>query len=295
MGRAKGLYEKGRVLLEQCKELLTQYESRITIRQLYYRLVAAQVIPNSRKGYNTLLSNLARWRKDRLLPADAFCDLTRRVREVETWADLKSRLTDISYWRDLWEGQDQRLEVWCEKDALTTILEPICEKWLVPLFVCRGYASISSLNDSTERLSGKRILYFGDYDPSGVDIPRAAKAGVEFWGARDVDLDVIALTPEQIQEHQLPPVPPKTTDTRTAGFLAKNGQDTVELDALAPDVLARIVEEAIRTHIDLDTWKTEEIAEKREDRLLEAVKPLLVRLVTVVEEQIEQAQDDEKE
>lgn len=69
------------------------------------------------------------------------------------------------------------------------------------------------------------------------------------WGHR-VSVVRRALLPEQIEEHQLPPDPAKVTDSRTIGFRAAHGNDTVELDALPPEVLAEYVEAAVMEFVD---------------------------------------------
>ncbi|MGC1955644.1 MAG: hypothetical protein WA970_24350 [Gammaproteobacteria bacterium] len=56
------------------------------------------------------------------------------------------------------------------------------------------------------------------------------------------------MIPEHIEQYSLPTAPPKATDQR-----AFVGQ-TVQAEALPPDVLARIVERAIEQNIDLDAY-----------------------------------------
>ena len=79
----------------------------------------------------------------------------------------------------------------------------------------------------------------------------------------------VALTPEQIDEHSLPPQPTKGTDSRARGY----GHDgSWELDALPPEALAKLVADAIREHLPPD------FAERREaDR---AVRLRLAELAT---------------
>lgn len=250
-----------RELLAACQGILAEYGQRITLRQLYYRLVAAQVIPNSAK-YNRLKGNTANWRKAGKLDPHAFCDLTREPHEWAMWPNLKQRLGYIHYRRDRWQTHDERPEVWLEKEALATVFQPVCERFGVTLQVCRGYPSISALCDAAARLEGP-ILYFGDFDSSGVDIPRSVGDELRTWGG-GADVDVIALTPEQINAHQLPAAPPKPRDSRTRRFLAEHGNGTVELDALPPSALTALIEEAISARIDFEAWNHEAEIERRE-------------------------------
>ena len=53
------------------------------------------------------------------------------------------------------------------------------EPWGVPLMVTRGYASLSFLNSAAETIEAVAkaayLYYFGDWDPSGVDILKQAR------------------------------------------------------------------------------------------------------------------------
>jgi len=79
-----------RDLLATCQAVLAEYDGAITLRQLYYRLVAAQVIPKSAKAYSQLKTNTANWRKAGRLDPDAFCDLTREAIRTSAWPNLPS-------------------------------------------------------------------------------------------------------------------------------------------------------------------------------------------------------------
>lgn len=259
-----------RELLEQCLKLLADYEQQITVRQLYYRLVAAGVIANTLRDYKRLVGFLTRWRKGGDLDPAVFVDLTREPDPPRTWVDLATFLERVreSYRRDRWQGQEVRPEVWIEKEALATVFDPVCREFAVLLQVCRGYPSLSCLVEASHRT--ERILYFGDFDPTGVDIPRNVREELEgAWGAR-VNLDVIALMKDQAEERELPWDYAKPTDSRTKAFLAEHGIDhTWELDALPPDVLERMVREAIEAEItDQEAWDTEGEREEEESARL---------------------------
>ena len=61
-----------------------------------------------------------------------------------------------------------------------------------------------------------------------------------------VEFTRLVVTPEQIRRHRLPTAPPKATDRRSfAG-------ETTQAEALPPDILARIVEDAITDRLDRD-------------------------------------------
>ena len=91
------------------------------------------------------------------------------------------------------------VEVWLEKDALSGVVFPITGELDVPLMVTRGYPSISFLHGAAETIArqGKPsyLYYFGDHDPSGVDITRSVADGIqEFAPDADVVVERIAVT-----------------------------------------------------------------------------------------------------
>lgn len=99
------------------------------------------------------------------------------------------------------------------------------------------------------------ILHLDDYDPSGLDIERDLENRLSRYGAGDFKVERIALTQEQTQHYQLPPMPAKISDPRLASFIADTGGiAAVELDALPPNVLQDMVRNAILGHIDGKKW-----------------------------------------
>ncbi len=61
----------------------------------------------------------------------------------------------------------------------------------------------------------------------------------------------VALTAEQVAMHDLPTAPAKASDGRSKNWTG----ETCQLEALAPDVLADIVRDAIVQHFDLDEFR----------------------------------------
>jgi hypothetical protein len=94
----------------------------------------------------------------------------------------------------LWDEADTAVEVWIEKEALAGVLRRVTVEWDVPLMPIRGYSSLTAQHDAAERIveraehgQGTAVYYFGDYDPSGEDIERAAKVGVGHCIAQLID------------------------------------------------------------------------------------------------------------
>jgi hypothetical protein len=115
----------------------------------------------------------------------------------------------------------------------------------------------NSYHLSLQKQENKIVLYFGDFDPSGLDI---ANSIYKRLGEQDVDatFNRVALNQKQIIKYSLIPNPTKKADTRTPRFIEQNGDKCYELDALPPDVLQRIIEDSIKSYINpqkLKEWK----------------------------------------
>ena len=73
----------------------------------------------------------------------------------------------------------------------------------------------------------------------------------------------VALTMEQVEDLDLVPrMQAKEGDTRAKGFVEKNGKDVFELEAVPPDVLAKMLRDAIDSVIDVDAFNHELDCEK---------------------------------
>ena len=95
------------------------------------------------------------------------------------------------------------------------------------------------------------ILYFGDFDPSGQDIPRSLMDNLNFFETWP-QVEMIALTLQDIITHDLPSNFTKSSDNRSAKFIEQNGDCAVELDALPVQVLQQRIRESIEAYMDLE-------------------------------------------
>lgn len=166
----------------------------------------------------------------------------------------------------MWLGQRYRVFCIVEKAALTGVLDPVCRKYDIPLLAARGYASASVLHEfATEDLvlavnAGQVpvVLYLGDHDPSGLDMTRDIKARlnlfVEHHTGEAIEVVRLALNMEQIEELRPPENPAKTTDRRFEAYRVEFGTSSWELDALRPEYLGGVVEDAVVKLLDREAW-----------------------------------------
>ncbi|MGD0576507.1 MAG: hypothetical protein ABSA74_00315 [Candidatus Staskawiczbacteria bacterium] len=264
--------EKTAELIVQTEDILKEYSVPLTVRQLYYRLVAKQIIENNSKSYKNLDVVLTKARKNGYLAFDAFTDRVRKPIRSGSWSDLKDFIASVkrSYVKDKWENQEEYVEVWLEKDALAGIFEPITQRYDVNLLVGRGYQSLSAINEAVRRFPKKpvHILYFGDFDPTGKDIPRNAIATLKGCFGISPTFETVSLTREEISKYRLPPALTKKSDSRSKKFVKAHGDIAVELDALPPDVLEKNIIRNIQKYLDVEQFKKDLAVEKAERKEL---------------------------
>lgn len=256
-------------LLETCDEIIEDYQASgytLTTRQLYYQLVAKDLIPNTVKSYNRIKSLISEARLAGLLDWDAIEDRGRVVHLPGGWDTPQAILRGAAYGFRInrWEFQPVRIIVMVEKQALEGVLDTVCSKWGVSFVANKGYASSTLLYQEGRKIKTAleahkivRVLYLGDHDPSGLDMDRdiyerlwmfsEGQEGLFREDTRRDELTVtrLALTQGQIQQYNPPPNPAKMTDARAAEYIKQHGNSSWELDALAPNLLEQMVGTAI--------------------------------------------------
>ncbi len=254
-------------LIEAAAVILDDHHP-MTLRQVFYRLVAAQVIENSRGAYQACSKALVAARREGLIPWHHIEDRLRRPRRVAMWSGLTAfaQTAAAAYRRNVWAEQAALLETWLEKDALSGIFLDALEPYGVTLNVGRGFDGWPSIHDAAGRLGhGDTILYFGDFDPSGEDMVRSLRERLGLLGSRP-EIVKCALTIDDVRRYDLPPDATKASDTRSRAFVARYGDMAVELDALPLEVLRDRIVAEVEGRMDLvalDRVREREAAERQ--------------------------------
>ncbi|MCJ7759789.1 hypothetical protein MUP59_01435 [Candidatus Bathyarchaeota archaeon] len=282
----RGKVMKYSELIREVNTILSQYTVKLTLRQVYYRLVSKNLIPNTKASYKGLSHQLVKAREKGDVDDRRIEDRSRKVQGFGDWgfddlddfiAGQVSRLKDSweNFSRRQWEDQPKKVIVALEKDALSRMFTDVANGFRIQVYATKGYGSYTFVNDLAGDLDEEKenvILYFGDYDPSGRDIERDLRDRlVRYYGRDNFTVVRIALKPDQISQYNLPPMP------EDAETLAKLGRDprtkqygmefAVELDALEPPVLQELIRSSINAQIDSDLWnaKLEETKADREE------------------------------
>lgn len=268
-------------LIRLVNEVINDYKAQgyeLTLRQVYYQLVARGYIPNNERSYKNVGNLINDGRLAGLIDWYAITDRTRNLRGNSHW-DTPSEViasAEYSYLLDKWEGQPNYVEVWVEKDALVDVVGQACRPLDVPYFSCRGYTSQSEMWMAAQRFrrqdfrEQRIIIHLGDHDPSGIDMTRDIQERLDMFGA-DVCVKRVALTMEQIDFYSPPPNPAKITDSRCDKYIAQYGHESWELDALEPKVITDLIKEQVTMYRDDGLYQrvcNKENREKRELQML---------------------------
>lgn len=256
-------------LINDIVETYQEQGFTLSVRQLYYQLVARALIENTEQSYKRIASIINDGRLAGLIDWDAIEDRNRDVQLRTRW-ESGAHIVDAaasSYHMDMWDNQDHRVIVIVEKAALAGVLEGVCTNYDVPLLAARGYPSVSIVRElALEHIVGPidngqyvTVLHLGDHDPSGIDMTRDLRERLEMFVGADTDSDMltvdrIALTMPQIEEVRPPPNPAKSSDSRFGDYLKKFGSSSWELDALNPSYLANLLEGALMKYLNADRW-----------------------------------------
>lgn len=274
-------FQKSRLeMIATMNAIIDEYQSMgyvLTIRQLYYQLVAREVIPNTLQSYKNIASLCNDARLAGHMDWDAIEDRTREFLSVPHWTSGKDILAGAasSFNVDMWEDQPLRAFVIVEKEAMVGVLQRICARLDVPLMAARGYPSVTVLHEFARNVmlptirGGQEvlILHLGDHDPSGIDMTRDLEDRIGmFMEGKQFNLRRIALTWDQIEEQEPPPNPAKTTDSRFTSYVEQFGEESFELDALKPNYIDELVRSHIDAEIDQDKWQAKKdfVAKTRE-------------------------------
>ena len=272
-----------RALIEKANEIIESYKGQgfdLTLRQLYYQFVSRDIIANTQKEYKRIGAVINDARLAGLIDWDSIVDRTRNLQKNPHW-DSPSEIVEScaeQYREDLWAGQDHRVEVWIEKDALSGVISGICTELDTPYFSCRGYTSQSEMWGAAQRLRSYAtrgqtpvIIHLGDHDPSGKDMTRDIMDRMRMFVGKSINVKRIALNMDQIEKYNPPPNPAKITDSRATGYIHEFGSDSWELDALEPQVITKLVEKTVLKFRDDKKWRKAEALQGEGRRRLREV------------------------
>lgn len=289
--------KRGNDLVKIFNDLRTWWP--LTERQLYYRLISDQCISSEHwckyaklekgliKDIYGAVGQLLKWlRIDEYVPWEAITDETRTLTQKVGFSSAKNFVQQEvdnlfrGYSRCVAADQPNHIEIWIEKQALLKIVEPIADKYCRRVMCCKGYNSVTFQADFYNRVTeaiGKGlqpvVLYFGDWDPSGVSMIYSSMQTLEDeLDLVGVDYYRCGINPKHFHMIQADPVPLKKSDSRSKEFIKEHGMTCYELDAFHPLELQDLVEKSIRHFTNLESVTCNLNIERQELDILTKLK-----------------------
>lgn len=248
--------------------ILDEYDAQgfdLSLRQLYYQLVARGYIENSQASYKRTGDLVNNARLAGLIDWEMIRDRGRSTVWASHWnSPVELMQAAVETFRiDKWKDQPYHVEIMVEKQALEGVLIPVCRRLDVRFTANKGYSSSSMMYEIGQRLASREgkyiaILYLGDHDPSGIDMTRDVEERLRLFSydhEKAVTVERLALNMDQVKSMHPPENPAKESDTRYTDYVEKYGASSWELDAIDPTDLARLVENGVARYRDDVLWQ----------------------------------------
>jgi hypothetical protein len=265
---------------------ITRQSQPTGCRFVYYRAVSVGLVAKDDNGYAKVQRALMAMRASGRMPYAWIVDSTRWMRKPRSWENPEAMVAEMaaSYRRDLWSTADMVVEVWAESESVAGVLYPVTSAWDVPLYPCKGQSSATFAYEAAQEYKHDprpvAIYYVGDHDPAGreVELHLGMKLR-EHSGRTDLILHRLACTPTQVALFNLPGTSPKKASYRDPvnGIRIPWSGPAVEVEALEPEYLRGLVEEAVISHIDSHYLDIHREVEAQERAGLEALAGELLR------------------
>jgi hypothetical protein len=232
----------------------------VTIRQIYYRLIAMGVIEKTDEADAKLGRQMTRARRSQMIPMDWIADNGQTLDLVnsdtgpdDTISVAKFILNGTNYQLDRQAGQTSRLVIWTEAAGLVSQLGWVKELG-IEIICGGGQPSVTFCHEQAQRLaqqcvagnnSDAIVMHLGDWDVGGQIILKSAGADIAAWCSVPVSVVSLAVNPSQIKSMGL-----ITQEQKPDGRNTNWTGDTCQLEAIDPPMLRTIVEDAIDRHRD---------------------------------------------
>lgn len=255
-------------IMTWCLEKVKSVPYRVTLRWLFYQ--AYQESRDHRRhwglhtkqGYSAFKSWASRVRKNfwNGWTPETLVDDTRELEmhggghaTPESWIESFRNETCMI---DKRQYQKQIVLLCFEADAMRRQFEHYTKDYHVSLAPFRGDASIdykwkiAKWIEELKKAYGKpvKVLYFGDLDPKGAEIPENAMRDIRAWCKFEFAYEIVGLKQEHVARWNLPENPDKH------GY---------QWEALSDNAARELIQTALNANVDLDAIKKAEDIEHR--------------------------------
>ena len=278
-----------------CQDRFHRYGA-MGVRSVFYAMVGQGMVEKTDAGVSRIGRYLTEMRECGDMPWGWIEDSTRQVHGQKEYTGVTRFTTHRSQLESaisatvhhgLWEGQDNRVLIWIEKEGLSSLfqraIDDVCPRG-IEFLAGKGQASVTIKNDVARSIAWDiqdgfdvQVYYFGDFDDAGRKIweshtGNALTSKLRRYVERHLEeppgdalrMEWRAVTAEQIESLSLPTRPEK--NRKSAHSVA------VELDAVPPAVLSGMVQDCIRESVDLSLIAAAHERNREEDRKLSELR-----------------------
>ncbi len=185
-----------REVLDRAWEYIDSVPYAVTARWVFYRLLQDGIF-SEKRDYKRLLGYLSRARKSFYgqWKPDSLTDDTREAvvrgsghKDVESW--VRSLADTTVCYLDMWQDQENYVELWFEAAAMAAQFEHYAHP-NISLLAFHGDISIPEKWEAAKRIAARwanhrnkiKILYYGDLDDKGLQIPESARKDVTYFAS----------------------------------------------------------------------------------------------------------------
>lgn len=325
LGQGRGrseITEAKRPLAEAIRKVVEELREYwpLTIRQIHYGLLNDPPLRHASKPKSGYVNDLDSYKsldelsvRMRLVSPNHWAHLPMEIiedetRPITTWSVhdevgsfVRGELDGFlkGYYRNLQRSQPNHVELVVEKNTVAGIISPLAEEFCLPFTSGRGYCSLRPRAKMAERFerSGKDklvVILVSDFDPEGEDIARSfARSMRDDFHITSTEAIKAALTPAQIKRFKLPSkFKAKKKSSRRDAFVAENGEDVWELEALPPATLQKVVRECILGVLHVELLNKEQRAEARDAQRLHGLREVVQGALADAADEFSDGDDD---
>lgn len=301
------------------KEVLDGFREEwpLSVRQVFYRLVAAYDFEKTEAAYGKLTGYVSRARRAGFIPWEAIRDGGQgKSISAQFFVDAEHFEQSVLEWAetmklDRQRGQENVIELWCEAGGMVPILQRVAGPYSARVNSGGGYDSVTAKHRLAGRVAKRAeqglntvILHVGDFDGSGEDMCDVLREDAGTMAitqvlraaavdAREEDPDHEPWAPEWVRERLTQGTDPTTSqwnrvinwalDFFTVERVALTGEQVVERQVITapPKKTDSRTAEFIRRN----EWVADELGTTQITAQLEALTPQELR--DLIQENIE--------
>ena len=266
MGRAEAAERR-----QQLLQLLATSPKPVSVRNLFYQMVARFGYPKVQVAYQRLSDDLVKMRWAGEVRFEDIADASRNPLGVTSRRNLSAEeavteaLMDARAVTSVWKPFDLRPHIWVESRSTAGMIRPITRGLEVGLWPTGGHSSLSFL----KRGADDRPTHVGvltDFDDSGQWIGENVERDMGRLGCYP-EFVKLAVTEEQIEMWQLPTRPPKRAGARIDA--------TVELEAIPVDKMRSLVAKWLVSLLPEGEWEAYQV---RKEEAAQEVTDLVAQI-----------------